>query len=141
MDFLSKVNRDDLEEMLRALMADIEEDAPELYEKYLSEAEEYMYCISIDEAKEIVSNMKPYSEKFTYESIEQVLTDKGLEPDETDIVEYYLIMNMFFNDFRPVFEKYSVLNQKEAYYDFSKCFIEDVDAPKYKVEKYFLLLK
>lgn len=141
MDYLNKVSREDLEEMIRAIMSELEEDSPELYEKYKLEAEDYMYCMSIEEAREIVHNMKPFGEKFSYEMINQFLSDKDSDLEELDIIEYYLVMNMFYNDFKSVFEKYPALNQKETYYDFSKCFIEDVDAPKYKVEKYFILIK
>ena len=50
-------------------------------------------------------------------------------------------MNMFYNDYKHIFDKYNNLNQKDIYYDFSEAFINDKDAPKYKVEKYFLLVK
>ena len=139
MEYLSKVSREDLEEMIRTLMSELEEDNPELYEKYRLEAEDYMYCMSIEEARTIVHNMKPYGEKFSYEAINLFLSEKDLDLDELEIIEYYLVMNMFYNDFKPVFDKYPALNIKETYYEFSKCFIEDVDAPKYKVEKYFNL--
>ena len=122
-------------------MSDLEEDCPDMADKYKAELEDYMYCISIDEAQSIVGGMIPFGEKFSYELVEQFLTNKKVDTDESDVIDYYLVMNMFYNDYKTVFDKYSNLNQKDIYYDFSKCFIEDEDGPKYKTEKYFLLLK
>ena len=92
---------------------------------------------SRDGRAEIVSNMKPIGEKFPYIVVEQYLKEKGLELDEEQTIEYYLVMNMFFNDYRKIFEKYPTLNQKDIYFDFSRAFIDDIDAPKHKVGKYF----
>lgn len=139
MDYLSKVSREDLEEMIRVLISDLETDCPELVEKYKAEMDDYIYCISEDEAKELVHKMSPFGEKFTYDMIEQFLESKSIELDDEDIIEYYLVMNMFYNDYKNIFDKYSNLNQKDIYYDFSKAFIEDIDAPKHKVEKYFMM--
>ena len=105
-----------------------------------SELEDYMYSMTIEEAQNIVRKMEPYGEKFTYDIVEQFLAEKGIT-EETDIIEYYLSMNMFYNDYKHIFDKYNNLNQKDIYYDFSEAFINDKDAPKYKIEKYFLLVK
>jgi hypothetical protein len=139
MDFLNKVSREDLEEMIESLMEDIESDCPDLAKKYKAELEEYIYCISMNQAHEIVHKMLPYGEKFSYDLVEQFLANKEPGLEESDIIDYYLVMNMFYNDYKECFDKYSNLNQKDIYYDFSRAFIHDKDAPKYKTEKYFLL--
>lgn len=64
MDFLVKLNRKDLENMFSHLLEDVKELDSDLACKYTSELEEYMYCISKDEAIKIVSNMKPYRRKI-----------------------------------------------------------------------------
>lgn len=140
MENLNKLNKKDLENILTDLISDLEVDYPEMAEKYICELEDYIYVISIDEAKEIVNSMKPYGEKFTYDFTVNFLSDKEIT-EELECIEYYLVMNMMFNDYKTFFDKYSNFNQKDIYYDFSKMFIEDEDSPKYKVEKYFMLLK
>lgn len=138
MEYLSKINRTDLECLFTDLLSDLKDKNPELADKYLAELEDYMYCISIEEAHEIVKNMKPIGEKFTYEYVKTALSEKDL--GEADIIDYYLVMNMFYNDYKNIFEKYGI-NNKEIILEFAKDFIEDEDGPKYKTEKYFLLLK
>lgn len=138
MEYLSKINRTDLECLFTDLLSDLKDKNPELADKYLAELEDYMYCISIEEAHEIVKNMKPIGEKFTYEYVKTALSEKDL--GEADIIDYYLVMNMFYNDYKNIFEKYNI-NNKEILLEFTKAFIEDEDGPKYKTEKYFLLLK
>lgn len=138
MEYLSKINRTDLECLFTDLLSDLKDTNPELADKYLAELEDYMYCISIEEAHEIVKNMKPIGEKFTYEYVKTALSEKDL--GEADIIDYYLVMNMFYNDYKNIFEKYGI-NIKEIILEFAKAFIEDEDGPKYKTEKYFLLLK
>lgn len=140
MENLSKLNKKDLENILTDIISDLETDCPEIAEKYICELEDYIYIISLEEAKEIVSHMKPYGEKFTYDFIVSFLAERDIV-EESECIDYYLVMNMIFNDYKTFFEKYSSFNQKDIYYDFSKMFIEDVDGPKYKVEKYFMLLK
>lgn len=140
MEYLNKLSKKDLESILSDLISDLETDYPEMAEKYMSELEEYIYVISVDEAKHIVSLMKPFGEKFTYDFTVNFLQDKEIT-EEVECIEYYLVMNMIFNDYKAFFDKYPNYNTKDLYYDFAKCFIEDLDGPKYKVEKYFMLLK
>lgn len=56
------------------------------------------------------------------------------------IVEYYLCMNMFYNDFK-AYPEAKRLDINEFCLMMSKHFINDVDAPKYKVEKYFKMFE
>lgn len=92
----------------------------------------------LEEAQSIVKCMKPIGEKYTYDFVDSALSDRDLE--EADIIDYYLTMNMFYNDYKMVFEKYN-MNNKDIILDFTEAFINDEDGPKYKTEKYFLLLK
>lgn len=140
MEYLNKLNRSDLESIFSNLMEDVQEENPDLADKYMCELEDYMYSITIEEAQDIVRSMKPFGEKFTYDLVSQHLSNKEIT-DETDIIDYYLTMNMFYNDYKTIIDKYNNLNSKDIYCDFADSFINDEDGPKYKVEKYFLLLK
>lgn len=138
MEYLEKVKRADLECLFSDLISEVKDKNPELASKYLDELEDYMYSISIEEAQSIVKCMKPIGEKYTYDFVDSALSDRDLE--EADIIDYYLTMNMFYNDYKMVFEKYN-MNNKDIILDFTEAFINDEDGPKYKTEKYFLLLK
>lgn len=138
MEYLYKLDRADLECMFSDLISDVRDKNPELASKYLDELEDYIYSISLEEAQSIVKEMKPVGEKYSYEIVESTLANKELE--ESDIIDYYLVMNMFYNDYKTVLDKYN-MNSKEIITEFATAFIEDEDAPKYKTEKYFLLLK
>lgn len=138
MEYLYKLDRADLECMFSDLISDVRDKNPELASKYLDELEDYIYSISIEEAQSIVKEMKPIGEKYSYEIVESTLANRELE--ESDIIDYYLVMNMFYNDYKTVLDKYN-MNSKEIITEFTTAFIEDEDAPKYKTEKYFLLLK
>lgn len=137
MDYIKKASREDLEEMFRTLMDNLEIDSPELFNKYKSDVEDYIYAIDIDEATDIVRNMKPMGEKFSYSTVESYLVSKGMNLEESELVKYYLVMNMFANDYKKIFDKYPQINTTEMYYEFTNCFINDEDAPKHKVGKYF----
>lgn len=138
MEYLYKLDRADLECMFSDLISDVRDKNPELASKYLDELEDYIYSISLEEAQFIVKEMKPIGEKYSYEIVESTLANKELE--ESDVIDYYLVMNMFYNDYKTVLDKYN-MNSKEIITEFATAFIEDEDAPKYKTEKYFLLLK
>ena len=137
MDYLQKASREDLEEMIRTLMDNLEIDSPELFNKYKSEVEDYIYAIDLDEATDIVRNMKPMGEKFSYNAVESYLASKGMNLEESELVKYYTVMNMFANGYKRIFDKYPQINTTEMYYEFTNCFINDEDAPKHKVGKYF----
>ena len=136
-DYISKASREDLENMFRTLMDNLEVDNPELANKYKSEVEDYIYAITLDEGIEIVRDMKPIGEKFSYQTVESYLVNKGLNLEEAEVVKYYMVMNMFANDYKKIFDKYPQINNTEMYYEFTSCFINDEDAPKHKVGKYF----
>ena len=118
-------------------MDNLEVDNPELANKYKSEVEDYIYAITLDEGIEIVRDMKPIGEKFSYQTVESYLVNKGINLEEAEVVKYYMVMNMFANDYKKIFDKYPQINNTEMYYEFTSCFINDEDAPKHKVGKYF----
>lgn len=133
---LSKVSRESLEEVLYSMIAELEEAQNPIIDKYIDDIEDELYSISKEEAQTIVHHFKPYSEVYSYMKVEEMLANKGIEIDECVVLDYYLVMNMMYNDFKHVAEAHN-LDVKEFCYDMSKAFIDDIDAPKYKVKKYF----
>lgn len=139
MENLSKMSRHDLEKIFSRMVSDLEIQNPSLLARYLEEMEDCIYHISPDEAKTIVSKMKPAGEKFSWDYVKTCLSEKNTDIEEEDIVDYYLVMNMFANDYKMVFDKFPAFNQKDVFYYFAKGFIEDEDGPKHKVGKYFTM--
>ncbi len=135
---LSKLSKASLEGVIRNIMEDLENDKSPLLNKYEDLICEMLYYIDEDEAISIVSKMKPYGEYYTMETVEDTLNTASIDYD--DLVEYYLCMNMFYNDFK-AYPEAKRLDINEFCLMMSKHFINDVDAPKYKVEKYFKMFE
>lgn len=106
----------------------------EWYDKFYEEAEGIIYEISEEHAKQIVMAMRPYGQRWSCEEIKELLASKGIM-DKTRC--YYLVMNMMYNDYYRTAKQYN-LDVPEFYFDLSYDFINDADAKKHKVEKYFL---
>lgn len=106
------------------------------YNKFKDMVEDTAYCMSSTEAKEIVLKMKPYGEVYAMDAIQSTLSANGIPIDERTHIHYYLVMNMYANDARHVAEEWGVPLDKFCFM-MAKSFIQDMDAPKYKVEKYF----
>lgn len=70
---------------------------------------------------------------WTYEQVEQVLRQKMLNLDP---VELWLAMNMVWSDFYQVAKKHNV-NSTDFYLDLAKAFLNDKDAGKDKLYRYF----
>lgn len=96
--------------------------------------EEMLYNIDDEEAIHIVKNMKPYGEAFSMQEVKDILTKLQIPHEER--IEYYLCMNMFYNDYKTYVES-KRLDMRDFCIEMSKLFINDIDVPKHKVEKYF----
>ena len=92
------------------------------------------YCISEDKAKEIVRAMRPYGEKWSCEAVKDLVRAKGKE----DSINWYLVMNMAYNDYHDTGAMVGLAEDAEFYYSIARNFIEDEDGKKFKVEKYFV---
>lgn len=106
------------------------------YEHFKDMVECKIYTITPTKANEIVGRMRPSGELFSMDNVRNMLSNNGILYDEKKCVEYYLCMNMYANDARRVAEENGMPLDKFCYV-MAKSFIEDEDAPKYKVEKYF----
>ena len=131
---INKLSKTSLEDILCELMCDLEKTNRIMYTKYEGIIDDELYYIDEAEAMDIVKNMKPYGEVFSMSDIKDMI-NKGQIP-ENKCIKYYLTMNMFYNDYKSYIEL-KRLDSKEFCLEMSKLFINDVDAPKRKVEKYF----
>lgn len=131
---LQKLNKANLEDILCAVMNDLDKISKPLLEKYENMIEEKLYTITEEEALHIVSNMKPYGEVYSMLDIKDILARMQISSDCA--IKYYLCMNMYYNDYKTYAES-KRLDLKEFCFEMSKLFINDTDAPKHKVENYF----
>lgn len=135
--YKSAAEKDDGEKMCYAVAHMLDEIAstnPRVYERCKNFLEEVAYSIPKPQAEMIVRNMSPRGQKWSYAEIEDFIKSKGIEGK---CVEYYLTMNMVYNDFYDTAVQYGHQKDPEFYFSLAKDFINDPDAKPYKVERYF----
>jgi len=125
-------------------LADILVDSLEYIKKYDDELyNKEAMCIYLmangnqidrDLAEVIVSNMRPYSQRWSYEEISKIQNDYGLDNYRTEDV--YLVMNQGFNDYRDKLLGDDITN----YVKYTDAFIDDEDSVKDKITKYFTII-
>ena len=120
--------------VLDEMMHKLEKYYPELYKEFVYKLEEAAFEITVDEAYKIVRNMKPFGEHWSYEEVKRFIEDKGIY---NKCVSYYLVMNMVYNDYYDVATNFGHQSDVEFYYELANAFINDEDAKKFKVERYF----
>lgn len=136
--FCKNKNYEDMleyKEVMEEIMEDMEKHYPALYKDTISKLEKIAYSIPLDKAKEKVINMKPFGEHWTYEGVKDFIEAKGIYGK---CIEYYLVMNMSYNDYYDVATNFGHQSDAEFYFELANAFINDVDGGKYKVEKYFM---
>jgi hypothetical protein len=123
-----------LSDMLDELAHTVKQFDEDLYKKYKMELYIMAYGDVLTEslAKEIVSDMRPYGEKFSVENAREIRDRYGM--NNIDIWSFYTVVNMAYNDYRDIFG-----DNLEMYAMFTRDFIEDEDAKKGKVLKYFTM--
>ena len=109
--------------------------APMLFEEYIDKLEHLAYRIPKDEAERIVRAMRPKGQYWSYTQVTDLVRSKGVTGD---CVNWYLVMNMVYNDYCATAKHFGLQNDVEFFYHLAKDFIEDPDAKPMKVEKYFL---
>ena len=121
-----------LSDILDELAHTVKQFDENLYNKYKMELYKMAYGDVLTEkmAKEIISNMRPYGEKFSIEDSREIQDRFGM--NNINDVDYWIVLNMSFNDYRDLFE-----DNIEMYARFTRDFIEDEDAKKGKVFRYF----
>lgn len=122
----------ELGDMLAELICSMKEAHPEAYKKYKMTLYimAYGYTFTDEMAKEIVVAMTPYHEHWTKEQTTQVMRNAGLKFDEN---EFFVVMNMAYNDYHDIFN-----DDLDSYIKFATLFISDVDAKPNKVFNYFM---
>jgi hypothetical protein len=108
---------------------------PMMFEEYIDKLEHLAYRIPKDEAELIVRAMRPKGQYWSYTQVYDLVKSKGVTGDW---VNWYLVMNMVYNDFCATAKHFGLQNDVEFFYHLAKDFIEDPDAKPMKVEKYFL---
>lgn len=108
---------------------------PDLYEDVMDELECLAYKIPMEEAVQIVKEMRPKGQNWTYQQVRDWCRAKGIDKD---IVNWYLVVNMCYNDYCGTAKHFGLQDDEEFYWCLAKNFIEDPDAKPFKVEKYFL---
>lgn len=103
------------------------------YKKYTEKAEAIAYEMPLEEAKQTVMAMQPYRQRWSYEEVKEYIKDKGVTDKAK---QYYLVMNMCYNDYHRTAQKYGA-DTPDFYFDLAHDFITDPDGGKYKVQKYF----
>jgi len=121
--------------ILETMFDELRKTHKELYEDTMYKFEEIAYEIPLEKAEEIVANMKPYGEKWGYDTIKEFLKTKGIT-DHT--IEFFLTMEMAYNDYFELAKSVGKEEDPEFYFILAKNFIYDEDAKPFKVAKYFL---
>lgn len=123
---------EELSEMLDESIMKLKIYDPECYKKYKTKLLGMAYNYKFDEemAKEIVENMKPLSEVWDLNTTNSVKAEYGINANDYD---FYIVMNSMINDYNEVIDKDDI----ETYAKMSNAFINDEDAVKNKVWKYY----
>ena len=108
---------------------------PMMFDEYIDKLERLAYRIPKEEAERIVRAMRPKGQYWSYTQVYDLVKSKGVTGDW---VNWYLVMNMVYNDFCATAKHFGLQNDVEFFYHLAKDFIEDPDAKPMKVEKYFL---
>ena len=130
----SQEDMEELSDIFLDLMYFLKECDERTYKKYrmLVHCMAYGDVLSEEMAEEIVSNMKPSGMRWNLEDTRHMQEDYGL----TDIPDtnFFTVINSGYNDYKDIFG-----DNLETYIKFTLDFINDEDAPKGKVVKYFTL--
>lgn len=117
------------------LIDKIEKRDPVLYDELISHMEKLAYRIPKEDAERIVRDMRPKGQNWSYQQITDFVKSRGIDSCWTN---WYLVMNMVYNDFCNTARAYGLQNDPEFFFSLAKDFIEDPDAKPLKVEKYFI---
>lgn len=108
---------------------------PELYDELMDDLECLAYRIPDDEAIQIVRAMRPKGQNWSLQQVKDLCREHGIDKD---ITNWYLVLNMVYNDYCGTAKAFGLQSDEDFYWSLAKDFIEDPDAKPFKVEKYFL---
>lgn len=116
------------------MMTKLARKAPDLYDETMHELEKLAYKITRPEAEQIVRNMHPKGQCWSFDQVASMVKSKGVSGC---MVHWYLVMNMVYNDYWNTAKMYDLHNDEDFFFSLAKDFIEDPDAGDLKVEMYF----
>lgn len=133
---IEKDNLDDmyqLSDILEDLMEILETSDKSSYKKYSMKLYKMAYGNNLTRelAQEIVSQMRPYGEKWSFNETTEIKEKYGL--NDIKASDFYTVMNSAYNDYRNIFDE-----NTELYVKFAIDFIKDEDAKPDKVITYFI---
>ena len=122
------------EELMNVLLWWYDACDPRMQQMVADKMQQLAFKIAPAEAEMYVKAMRPAGQYWTLKQVKEYLASKGIT---TKVTEYYLVMNMAYNDFQRTAQAYGLQNDVEFYFNIARDFIEDPDAKPYKVERYF----
>lgn len=122
----------ELSDILEDTMEEIEKYDKECYDKYLMSLYKMAYgnVLNREMAEEIVSKMRPYGKRWSIEETKQMQEQYGI--DDIRAVDFYIVLNSAFNDYRDLFG-----DDIEKYIKFTIDFIQDEDSKPDKIFLYY----
>ena len=121
-----------LSDILEEVMEVIKKYDKKCYEKYEMELYKMVYGDTLNKemAEKIVTNMKPYGQKWSLNETMDLQERYGL--DHLKSSDFYTVLNSAYNDYHDIFG-----DNIDMYLNFTRDFIEDEDAKDGKVFIYF----
>lgn len=107
---------------------------PKTYENLKQWLENLAYSISKEDAEKIVKAMEPRGQVWSCDQVKELVEARGIHDN---FVDWYLVMNMCYNDYYDTAKIYGLQNDENFYFNLAKNFIEDPDAKPHKVARYF----
>ena len=126
---------DEAWDLIDKLLCEVAQREPKLHEDFLCCLEKLAYRIPKEEAERIVRNMRPKGQYWNFQQVKDLAKAHDVADDW---VNWYLVMNMVYNDYYDTAKTYGLHNDPEFFFSLAKDFIDDPDAKPMKVEKYFL---
>lgn len=138
-DLIKKIREKDIpttdsDSIIKWAFDALEKSDSRMYKEIMQKMENMAYSISHAQAESIVKSMRPRGQVWSMEQVKEYVKSKGVHDDYCD---WYLVMNMCYNDFYSTAKMYGLQNETDFYYNLAKDFIEDPDAEPHKVAKYF----
>ena len=109
--------------------------SPDEFKELINSLEGITYIITEEEAVKIVRHMEPKGQNWSPSQVKDFVKSQGID---SNFVNWYLVMNMVYNDYYNTAKLYGLQNDANFYFSLAKDFIFDPDAHPYKVEKYFM---
>lgn len=131
---MEKGNAEEAWEIADNMMEHLKKKHPEMFEELVEDLERLAYKIPAEEAEQIVRAMRPKGQNWSLQQVRDLLRSKGIEGN---CVNWYLVMNMCYNDYYDTAKLFGLQSDEEFYFSLAKDFIDDPDAKPYKVERYF----